>query len=109
MLPAVENVARLSIKLRVRADLKPRRIVEMRAHELQREDAHANRDQHHREECFHLIAVTITFQPMRFRSRSNIDSDTSGEIKRSSARVSCSTSTFTSLNIRNNSRVSLRL
>lgn len=44
VLPAVENVACLAIELRVRADLKPRRIVEVRAHELQRENTHANRD-----------------------------------------------------------------
>ena len=43
-LAAVEDVARLPVKLCVRADLKPRRIVEMRAHELQRENTHANRD-----------------------------------------------------------------
>ena len=43
-LAPVEDVARLAIKLRVRADLKPRRIIEMRAHEVKREDAHANRD-----------------------------------------------------------------
>ena len=42
-LTAVEDVARLPVKLGVRADLKPGGIVEMRAHELQREDTHANR------------------------------------------------------------------
>ena len=43
-LASVEDVARLPIEFCVRANLKPRGIVEMRAHELQREDAHANRD-----------------------------------------------------------------
>jgi hypothetical protein len=41
-LTSIENVARLSIKFRVRSDLKPRRIVQMRAHELECENAHAN-------------------------------------------------------------------
>jgi hypothetical protein len=42
-LPSVEDVARLPIELCIRADLKPRRVVQMRAHELQREDTHADR------------------------------------------------------------------
>ena len=41
-LSPLENIARLSIKLRIGTDLKPRRIVEMRAHELKREDAYTN-------------------------------------------------------------------
>ena len=44
-LPAVENVARLSIKLCVRASLKPGRVVEVRTHELKREDSYANHDE----------------------------------------------------------------
>ena len=43
-LASVKDIARLTIELRIRTNLEPRRIVEMRAHELQRENAHANRD-----------------------------------------------------------------
>ena len=44
-LTTVEDIARLAIKLRIRSDLKPRRVVKMRTHELQREDTHADRDE----------------------------------------------------------------
>ena len=120
----------------------------MRAHELQREDAHANRDEQQRKEyrklfsidpqsakkvfsrsgataqrngfafrCvvaplrekYYLVAVTITFHPILFLSFSKTASVISGDRNRSSARINCSTSTLTSLNIPNNSRICFRL
>ena len=56
-LAPVEDVARLAVKLRVRADLKPPGIVKMRAHKLQREDAHANRDEQQRKEYRELFSI----------------------------------------------------
>ena len=118
-LAPVEDVACLPVKLRVRTNLKPPGIVEMRAHELQRENAHAYRDEQQREEYWelfsidpqtlYLVAVIITFQPMLLHSRSNIESETSGDRKRSSLRINWSTSTRTSLNIPNSSRTCRRL
>ena len=56
-LASVEDVARLPIKLRVRPDLKPSGIVQVRAHELQREDTHANRDEQQRKEYRELFSI----------------------------------------------------
>ncbi len=55
------------------------------------------------------MAVMITFQPIRLRSLSSIDSETSGDRNRNSARVNCSTSTSTSLNKLKSSRACFRL
>ena len=56
-LSPLEDVARLPVKLRVRTNLKPTRIVKMRAHELQREDPHANRDEQQRKEYRELFSI----------------------------------------------------
>ena len=61
-LAAVEDVARLAIEFCVGAGLEPGGIVEMCAHELQREDTHANREQ---QQCqdgddFHVLFDRIT-------------------------------------------------
>jgi hypothetical protein len=47
----------LPVKLRVRTDLKPPGIVQVRAHELQREDTNANRDEKQREEYRYLVSI----------------------------------------------------
>ena len=56
-LASLKYVARLPVKLRVRTDLKPPGIVEMRAHELQRKNAHANRDEKQRKEYRELFSI----------------------------------------------------
>src|SRR6185369_9687206 len=114
--PPVENISRLTFKPSERSDLKPSGILKMRAHELQRENAHAKRNQqpatkkHNYFLCrvclfvAHLTAVMITFQPIRLRSLSSIDSETSGDKNRSSARVNCSISIATSRKQSNSAR-----
>ena len=54
---AVENIARLAIELRVRTHLKPAGIVQMRAHELEGQDAYAKREEQCAQQQEQSVAV----------------------------------------------------